>query len=66
MNQIERNLTDMSAGFLQGCRFLIYDRSSLFTEQFRKILQNSGKEISETRNCASKSSPSFPDVVSRA
>ena len=35
MNQIARNLTDASDGFLRGCRYLIQDRSSPFTEQFR-------------------------------
>ena len=27
MNQIARNLTDASDGFLQGCRYLIQDQS---------------------------------------
>src|SRR5262245_17224825 len=42
MNQIARNLTDPSGGFLWGCRFLIHDRSALFSEQFRAILQSVG------------------------
>ena len=42
MNQIARNLTDDSDGFLQGCRYLIQDRSSLFTKQFRETLRSSG------------------------
>ena len=44
MNQIARNLTDASDGFLQGCRYLIKDRSSLVTEPFREILKSSGVE----------------------
>jgi len=44
MNQMARNLTDAAYGFLQGCRFLIQDRSSLFTEQFRETLRSAGVE----------------------
>jgi len=38
MEQVARNLTDPFGGFLRGCRFLIHDRSSLYTDQFREIL----------------------------
>ncbi len=44
MNQMARNLTDAADGFLLGCRFLIQDRSSLFTEQFRETLRSTGVE----------------------
>lgn len=38
MEQIARNLTDGFDGFLNGCTHLIHDRSSLYTEQFRRVL----------------------------
>ena len=44
MNQMARNLTDAADGFLLGCRFLIQDRWSLFTEQFRETLRSAGVE----------------------
>ena len=44
MLQMARNLTDASDGFLRGCHFLIHDRSTLFTEQFREILKSAGIE----------------------
>jgi putative transposase len=44
MSQIARNLTDAADGFLRGYRFLIQDRSSLFTEQFRETLRSAGVE----------------------
>jgi putative transposase len=44
MLQMARNLTDACDGFLRGIRFLIHDRSTLFTEQFREILKSAGVE----------------------
>jgi transposase InsO family protein len=44
MKQIARNLTDASEGFLRGSRFLIHDRATVFTEQFREIIKSSGVE----------------------
>ncbi len=44
MNQMARNLTDAADGFLRGYRYLIQDRSSLFTEQFRETLRSAGVE----------------------
>ena len=44
MEQVARNLTDPVDGFLRDCRFLIHDRSSLFTDQFREILGAVGVE----------------------
>jgi putative transposase len=40
MEQVARNLTDGLDGFLNGC--LIHDRSSLFTAQWRLILESVG------------------------
>lgn len=37
-----RNLTDAADGFLLGFRFLIQNRPSLFTEQFRETLKTAG------------------------
>ena len=44
MLQTARNLTDACNGFLRDTRFLIHDRSTLFTEQFREILKSAGVE----------------------
>ena len=42
MKQIARNLTDCVDGFLCGCRYLIHDRSTLFTREFQMILEGAG------------------------
>ena len=42
MKQIARNLTDEVDGFLRGCRYLIHDRSTLFTKEFLSILESAG------------------------
>ncbi|MGE0142074.1 MAG: transposase [Planctomycetota bacterium] len=42
MAQVARNLTDPMDGFLRAKRFLILDRDTKFTEQFRSILRESG------------------------
>ena len=42
MMQVARILTDYDDGFLKGKRFLIHDRDSLYTNDFHKILENSG------------------------
>ena len=42
MKQVARNLTDCSRGFLVGCRYLIHDRSTLFTREFLSILESAG------------------------
>ena len=34
MNQMARNLTDSWDGFLRSSRYLIHDRSTVFTEQW--------------------------------
>ena len=44
MMQIARNLTDSWNGFLHSSRWLIHDRSTLFTEQFRQLLRSGGVE----------------------
>jgi hypothetical protein len=36
--QTARHLTDGWDGFLNGCRYVIHDRSSLFTKEFETIL----------------------------
>lgn len=35
MKQVARNLTAGSAGFLNGYRYLLHDRASLFSAEFR-------------------------------
>jgi transposase InsO family protein len=42
MRQVARNLTDGLDGFLTGCRYLIHDRSSLFTAEFEMIRESAG------------------------
>jgi len=44
MKQVARNLTDGIDGFLSGCRYLIHDRASVFSETFGMILEAAGLE----------------------
>ena len=44
MKQMARNLTDGLGGFMSGCRYLIHDRASVFSEDFRMILLAVGIE----------------------
>ena len=48
MAQVARNLTDAFDGFLTGHRFLICDRDSKFSEQFRRILRSAGVDVIRT------------------
>ena len=48
MAQVARNLTDAVDGFLNGHRFVICDRDSCFTAQFRGILEAAGVEVIRT------------------
>ena len=42
MAQVARNLTDAVDGFLRDKRYLIHDRSPLFTREFAAILKAAG------------------------
>ena len=42
MEQVARNLTDAFDGFLRVKRYLIHDRSPLFTKEFTAILKSAG------------------------
>ena len=42
MKQMARNLTNWDNGILEGKRYLIHDRDSLFTQDFKEILKDSG------------------------
>ena len=44
MKQMARNLTDGLDGFMSGCHYLIHDRASVFSDEFRMILQAVGVE----------------------
>lgn len=44
MLQVARNLTDPWTGFLHSSRYLIHDRATLFTEQFRQTLRAANVE----------------------
>ncbi|MFT4543070.1 MAG: putative transposase [Planctomycetota bacterium] len=45
MAQVARNLTDCVDGFLRGIRFLICDRDTKFTKQFKQALEAAGVEV---------------------
>jgi transposase InsO family protein len=45
MAQVARNLTDAVDGFLRGKRYLIHDRSPLFTSVFAEILKAAGVKV---------------------
>ena len=42
MKQVARNLTDVSDGFLVNSRYLIMDRDTKYTEDFREFLDREG------------------------
>jgi len=42
MEQVARNLTDVTDGFLRGKRYLILDRDPLYTKAFRRTLREAG------------------------
>jgi transposase InsO family protein len=42
MKQVARNLTDVEEGFLLGKAFLIMDRDTKYTEEFRDFLDREG------------------------
>ena len=44
MKQMARNLTDVNDGFLLKCRYLIMDRDTKYTEDFRDYLDREGVE----------------------
>ena len=44
MKQVARNLTAADNGFLQGKRYVLMDRDSKFSREFRTLLQEAGVE----------------------
>ncbi len=44
MLQVGRHLTDPWAGFLRSSRYLLHDRATLFSEQFRHLLRHAQVE----------------------
>ena len=48
MAQVARSLTDAEGGFLKGIRYLILDRDTKFTAQFRGILEDAGVRMVTT------------------
>jgi len=48
MKQIARNVTMDDWGILEGCRYLIHDRDSKFTDSFRAIIKGHTESASET------------------
>lgn len=45
MLQIGRNLIDAESGALRGKRYLIIDRDSKYTDQFRRLVREAGTEV---------------------
>ena len=45
MIQAARNLVDVDAGFLRGKHYLILDRDTKFSAEFRALLQREGIEV---------------------
>ncbi len=60
MKQVARNLTDGGVGVLNGCRYLLHDRASLFSEDFRMIFRAAG--VASVRLPAR--SPNLKELVS--
>lgn len=52
MQQIARNLTDGFEGVLNNCKYLIHDRSTLYTEQFRALLLSAGVQCLRLPPCS--------------
>ena len=48
MKQIAKNLTDPIDGFLKDKKYLIHDRDTLFTKEFRGILKSVGVKALRT------------------
>jgi putative transposase len=45
MLQIARNVTDAQSGALHGKRYLIIDRDTKYSEQFRRLIEDSGTKV---------------------
>jgi transposase InsO family protein len=43
--QLGRNLIDTEGGTLRGKRYLIIDRDTKYTDQFRRLVRESGTEV---------------------
>ena len=48
MLQIARNVTDSQAGGLQSKRYLTIDRDTKYSEQFRRLIRDSGTKVIAT------------------
>jgi putative transposase len=51
MTQIARNLTDTESGFLRGVRYLILDRDTKYSAEFRSALDRERIHLSKTASC---------------
>ena len=45
MLQIARNVTDAQSGALHAKRYLIIDRDTKYSQQFRRLVQDSGTKV---------------------
>jgi hypothetical protein len=48
MLQIARNVTDSQAGARHSKRYLIIDRDTKYSEQFRRLIRDSGTKVIAT------------------
>jgi putative transposase len=70
MLQIARNVTDSQAGALRAKRYLIIDRDTKYSEQFRQLIRDNGTKVirlppMSPNACASRNSCSVPTRPSR-
>lgn len=45
MLQVGRNLVDAESGAIRGKRYLILDRDTKYTDQFRRLIRGSGTNV---------------------
>ena len=45
MLQVARNLVDEEAGVLQGKRYLVIDRDTKYSDQFRRLIRDNGTKV---------------------
>jgi putative transposase len=49
MPQIARNMTDAQSGGLHATRYLIIDRDTKYSEQFRRLIREEGTKVIRLR-----------------
>ena len=51
MLPIARNVTDSQAGALRAKRYLIIDRDTKYSAQFRRLIRDNGTKVIRLRRC---------------